>query len=331
MGSLLSPVLLSWQRLGTADLQLTIKHESIVRWTHQLRPPASRYAAIMTFSVKSHLWHNSPHDPWGSIQIAQPNNFPSELPGEQWHCSIQWASWCRRKRAFSRIISCQFQKGKRSQFIHFLDTFKIFSLKDVRTQKGKLSGLNICLWNNQCHFWQESLGLDCLHWRNLEMCSALKCPIFFQCWCTFFCSRLLNYESTMALDTDKWPIFSLLDPEFIQSIRTACVFGSSGNEAIIITNEDDVYALGSNCSGCLGLGTWHCFWLTETRILCKFRCQKCLSQVELGHCPWLIRGYSIPEIAQTLKFWSLIGDEKYRHFKHTKTGRCIAVCGPCCF
>ena len=58
----------------------------------------------------------------------------------------------------------------------------------------------------------------------------------------------------MALDTDKWPIFSLLDAEFLASIRTACVFGSSGNEAIIITRDDDVYALGSNCSGCLGLG-----------------------------------------------------------------------------
>ena len=66
--------------------------------------------------------------------------------------------------------------------------------------------------------------------------------------------RLLSYESIMTLDVDKWPIFSLLDVEFLATVRTACVFGSSGNEAIIITKEDDVYALGSNCSGCLGLG-----------------------------------------------------------------------------
>ena len=66
--------------------------------------------------------------------------------------------------------------------------------------------------------------------------------------------RLLSYESIMTLDVDKWPIFSLLDVEFLATVRTACVFGSSGNEAIIITKEDDVYALGSNCSGCLG--TW---------------------------------------------------------------------------
>lgn len=32
------------------------------------------------------------------------------------------------------------------------------------------------------------------------------------------------------------------------------MFGSSGNEAIYITNDDEVYAIGSNCSSCLGLG-----------------------------------------------------------------------------
>lgn len=32
------------------------------------------------------------------------------------------------------------------------------------------------------------------------------------------------------------------------------MFGSSGNEAIYITNDDEVFAIGSNCSSCLGLG-----------------------------------------------------------------------------
>ena len=58
----------------------------------------------------------------------------------------------------------------------------------------------------------------------------------------------------MTLDTNKWPIFSLLSTEFLSAIRQACVLGSSGNEAIVITTDDEVYALGSNCSGCLGLG-----------------------------------------------------------------------------
>ena len=56
----------------------------------------------------------------------------------------------------------------------------------------------------------------------------------------------------MALD--QWPIFSLLDPAFFQGIKLAAVYGTAGNEALIVTNEDEVYALGSNTNGCLGVG-----------------------------------------------------------------------------
>ena len=56
----------------------------------------------------------------------------------------------------------------------------------------------------------------------------------------------------MALN--RWPIFSLLDPAFFHQVKLAVVFGSSGNEAIIITKEDEVYSLGSNSNGCLGVG-----------------------------------------------------------------------------
>ena len=57
------------------------------------------------------------------------------------------------------------------------------------------------------------------------------------------------------LDVTKWPIFSLLSQDEVEKITKICVYGSSGNEAIFITEGDDVYAIGSNCSGCLGLGT----------------------------------------------------------------------------
>ena len=53
---------------------------------------------------------------------------------------------------------------------------------------------------------------------------------------------------------NKWPIFSLLDPEFVSNIKIVSVFGGAGNEALIVTQDDDVYSLGSNCSSCLGLG-----------------------------------------------------------------------------
>ncbi|GFY75775.1 RCC1 and BTB domain-containing protein 1 [Trichonephila inaurata madagascariensis] len=62
---------------------------------------------------------------------------------------------------------------------------------------------------------------------------------------------------TKMSNIDKWLIFSILEPDFISNIKIACVFGSSGNEALIVNKDDDVYALGSNCSGCLGLGDSH--------------------------------------------------------------------------
>ncbi|XP_014916266.1 RCC1 and BTB domain-containing protein 1-like [Poecilia latipinna] len=56
------------------------------------------------------------------------------------------------------------------------------------------------------------------------------------------------------VDVTKWPIFSLMAPEELPSIRKACVFGSSANEAIYITNDDEVFVFGLNCSNCLGTG-----------------------------------------------------------------------------
>lgn len=65
------------------------------------------------------------------------------------------------------------------------------------------------------------------------------------------------WDFSNTADINKWLIFIILDPDFISSVKTACVFGSSGNEAIVVTKDDDVYAFGSNCSGCLGLGDSH--------------------------------------------------------------------------
>ncbi|MEQ2257333.1 RCC1 and BTB domain-containing protein 1, partial [Ilyodon furcidens] len=43
----------------------------------------------------------------------------------------------------------------------------------------------------------------------------------------------------IMVDVTKWPIFSLMGPEELSSIRKVCVFGSSANEAIYITNDDE--------------------------------------------------------------------------------------------
>ena len=68
----------------------------------------------------------------------------------------------------------------------------------------------------------------------------------------------------------QWPIFSLLDASFMSGVKMACVFGSTGNEALVITRDDEVYALGSNCSSCLGLGdTKNSFQPRKVETLCK--------------------------------------------------------------
>ncbi len=51
-----------------------------------------------------------------------------------------------------------------------------------------------------------------------------------------------------------WPLLSLLDHDLLQLVKMALVFGATGNEAILVTWDDDVYALGANCNGCLGVG-----------------------------------------------------------------------------
>ncbi|KAG7217667.1 hypothetical protein INR49_021356 [Caranx melampygus] len=61
-------------------------------------------------------------------------------------------------------------------------------------------------------------------------------------------------ELSIMLDVGKWPVFALLPPEELRLIRQACVFGSAANEALYVTVNDEVFALGTNCSGCLGLG-----------------------------------------------------------------------------
>ncbi|XP_027445120.1 RCC1 and BTB domain-containing protein 2 isoform X3 [Zalophus californianus] len=61
-------------------------------------------------------------------------------------------------------------------------------------------------------------------------------------------------SSLKMLDVGKWPIFSLCSEEELQLIRQACVFGSAGNEVLYTTVNDEIFVLGTNCSGCLGLG-----------------------------------------------------------------------------
>ncbi|XP_056612640.1 RCC1 and BTB domain-containing protein 2 isoform X2 [Triplophysa dalaica] len=77
--------------------------------------------------------------------------------------------------------------------------------------------------------------ISCVHEAKIERC-------------------LLKKPAYIMLDVGKWPVFALLPPEELRLIRQACVFGSAANEAIYVTVNDEAFALGTNCSGCLGLG-----------------------------------------------------------------------------
>ncbi|XP_063173869.1 RCC1 and BTB domain-containing protein 2-like isoform X1 [Candoia aspera] len=56
------------------------------------------------------------------------------------------------------------------------------------------------------------------------------------------------------LDFGKWPVFALRSLEELKLIRRVCVFGSTGNEVLYATENDEVFALGTNSGGCLGTG-----------------------------------------------------------------------------
>uniref|UniRef100_A0A7M4E1T6 Uncharacterized protein n=1 Tax=Crocodylus porosus TaxID=8502 RepID=A0A7M4E1T6_CROPO len=57
-------------------------------------------------------------------------------------------------------------------------------------------------------------------------------------------SHALTYRNclkrnTVMVDVGKWSIFTLLSPQEIASIRKACVFGTSANEALYITQNNE--------------------------------------------------------------------------------------------
>lgn len=49
-----------------------------------------------------------------------------------------------------------------------------------------------------------------------------------------------RFHRIIMVDVTKWPIFSLMGLEELSMIRKACVFGSSANEAVYVTHDDEV-------------------------------------------------------------------------------------------
>ncbi|XP_018392810.1 PREDICTED: RCC1 and BTB domain-containing protein 1-like [Cyphomyrmex costatus] len=70
-------------------------------------------------------------------------------------------------------------------------------------------------------------------------------------------------------DLRSWPIVSALNPEFIPEIYMVLVFGKLGHEALIVTKDKMMYALGNNKNGCLGTGNTRCYkTVKKIDILC---------------------------------------------------------------
>ena len=49
-----------------------------------------------------------------------------------------------------------------------------------------------------------------------------------------------------------WSIFSLLEKDFLSKVKLACVFGQVGNEAIVVTFDDEVCIFENK--------KWHTAW-----------------------------------------------------------------------
>ena len=144
------------------------------------------------------------------------------------------------------------------------------------------SSIAILFWRRKIHGWTS----EHLRATNQSSCQPLYSPQFFGTW--RHKGRLALWElrghqaktrlghtahgEGVMFDLDRWPLFNLLPDEFLGSVRIACVFGSSANEAVAVTRDDEVYALGSNGSSCLGVGdSQSCLHPRKIETLCKKR------------------------------------------------------------
>ncbi|XP_076547621.1 RCC1 and BTB domain-containing protein 1-like isoform X2 [Osmia lignaria lignaria] len=55
-------------------------------------------------------------------------------------------------------------------------------------------------------------------------------------------------------DLKHWQIFNTLEPKFMSNIHIAVVYDYSGNKALLVTNNNMVYEIGTNTNGSLGAG-----------------------------------------------------------------------------
>jgi len=82
-----------------------------------------------------------------------------------------------------------------------------------------------------------------------------------------------------------WPILSFIPTPIAEQVTKAFVFGGAGNEALIMLQNGDVYGLGFNGNGCLGVGDGSST-LEPKKIDCL--CQKEIADIAYGMGPHVL-------------------------------------------
>jgi len=82
-----------------------------------------------------------------------------------------------------------------------------------------------------------------------------------------------------------WPILSFIPPDIGPNVKKTFVFGGAGNEALVVLKNGDVYALGFNGNGCLGIGN-SCSTLEPRKI--DELCQKNIVDLTYGMGPHVL-------------------------------------------
>eukprot|EP00112_Aurelia_sp_Birch-Aquarium-sp1_P023191 Seg681.3 transcript_id=Seg681.3/GoldUCD/mRNA.D3Y31 product="RCC1 and BTB domain-containing protein 1" protein_id=Seg681.3/GoldUCD/D3Y31 len=97
----------------------------------------------------------------------------------------------------------------------------------------------------------------------------------------------------MSASLKSWPILSFLPHELAKNVVQAFVFGGAGNEALVTVRSGDIYALGFNGNGCLGVGDGSS--TMEPRKV-DILCQKVLVNVAYGSGPHVLAVTDLGEL-----------------------------------
>lgn len=153
-------------------------------------------------------------------------------------CLIAYKHVCNR---LALIYKCARQTTGSSKFpSHYWKSPGLKVEEGLHTLLGKVSSLFIQRWIIYSGICFLLSFINCL--LNNQFSGYL---IFFLESFLFVTAEMSAYlqelhEARVMVDVGKWPIFTLLSPQEIASIRKACVFGTSASEALYVTDDDEV-------------------------------------------------------------------------------------------